>query len=153
VCLLLITESYVGFISVGVPRPTPSWGVMVADGQGLLSMAWRELAFAAICVILLAAGFYMLGAGSVTARAQHLKNLHDSLNRSQGEKRRDSGWICEAAGFARRRDGTGGKCCNQGPGRCCEISRPIPGIWQMRIPPCLRFSTEKEGLFGILRHG
>ena len=64
VCFLIIVESVLGFLGlVGVPPPTPSWGAMIADGRDILSTAWWISAFPAICVILLAAGFYMLGSG------------------------------------------------------------------------------------------
>lgn len=37
---LVITESALSFLGVGVPPPTPSWGNMVAESRGLLATAW-----------------------------------------------------------------------------------------------------------------
>jgi peptide/nickel transport system permease protein len=37
---VIILESILSFLGVGVPPPTPSWGVMVADGRSVLETAW-----------------------------------------------------------------------------------------------------------------
>ena len=37
---VIVLEASLSFIGVGIPSPTPSWGVMVADGRGLIEQAW-----------------------------------------------------------------------------------------------------------------
>ena len=37
---LILTESIMSFLGVGVPPPTPAWGLMVADGRDYLGTAW-----------------------------------------------------------------------------------------------------------------
>ena len=37
---VIILESTLSFLGVGIPRPTPAWGVMVADGRNYLAVAW-----------------------------------------------------------------------------------------------------------------
>jgi peptide/nickel transport system permease protein len=37
---VFVLEASLSFIGVGIPPPTPSWGVMVADGRGLIEQAW-----------------------------------------------------------------------------------------------------------------
>ena len=37
---VIILESTLSFLGVGIPRPIPSWGVMVADGRNYLAVAW-----------------------------------------------------------------------------------------------------------------
>jgi len=37
---VIVLEASLSFIGVGIPPPTPSWGVMVADGRGLIEQAW-----------------------------------------------------------------------------------------------------------------
>lgn len=37
---MIISESALSFIGVGIPPPTPSWGGMLADGQNYLTAAW-----------------------------------------------------------------------------------------------------------------
>ena len=38
--VVIILESTLSFLGVGIPRPTPAWGVMVADGRNYLAVAW-----------------------------------------------------------------------------------------------------------------
>ena len=37
---VIVLEASLSFLGVGIPPPTPSWGVMVADGRGLIEQAW-----------------------------------------------------------------------------------------------------------------
>jgi peptide/nickel transport system permease protein len=37
---VIILEAILSFLGVGVPPPTPSWGVMVADGRTVIETAW-----------------------------------------------------------------------------------------------------------------
>ncbi len=37
---VIVLEAALSFLGVGIPPPTPSWGVMVADGRGLIEQAW-----------------------------------------------------------------------------------------------------------------
>ena len=57
---LAILGFIIAFLGIGVPPPTPSWGGAVADGRVYLE-AWWLSAFPLICMVLLSAGFYMLG--------------------------------------------------------------------------------------------
>ena len=38
--VVIILESTLSFLGVGIPRPTPAWGVMVSDGRDYLARAW-----------------------------------------------------------------------------------------------------------------
>ena len=38
--LVILLESTLGFLGVGVPPPTPAWGSMVSDGRDRLAVAW-----------------------------------------------------------------------------------------------------------------
>lgn len=40
VAQMIIVESALSFVGLGVPPPTPSWGSMLADGQNYLTSAW-----------------------------------------------------------------------------------------------------------------
>ncbi len=57
---LIILESILSFLGIGVSPPTPSWGGAVADSRVYLATWWIS-AFPLICIALLSAGFYMLG--------------------------------------------------------------------------------------------
>jgi peptide/nickel transport system permease protein len=53
---VILLESTLSFLGVGVPPPYPSWGVMVADGRDLLTGAWwiAIMPGAAIVIVVLA---------------------------------------------------------------------------------------------------
>jgi len=38
---MIIMESALSFLGLGVPPPTPTWGGMIADGRGYLATAWH----------------------------------------------------------------------------------------------------------------
>ncbi|MCL4534211.1 MAG: ABC transporter permease [Chloroflexi bacterium] len=38
---VIILESALSYLGLGVPPPTPTWGSMIADGRGYLSTAWH----------------------------------------------------------------------------------------------------------------
>ncbi|MBI4246795.1 MAG: ABC transporter permease [Candidatus Rokubacteria bacterium] len=59
----IFTEAALSFIGVGINPPTPSWGLMVGEGQQYLRSAWHLCVFpsAAIAVTMLA--FTFLGDG------------------------------------------------------------------------------------------
>lgn len=40
VALIILLEASLSFLGVGIPPPTPAWGLMVADGRDLLGRAW-----------------------------------------------------------------------------------------------------------------
>lgn len=37
---VIVLESTLSFLGVGLPRPTPAWGLMVSDGRDLIASAW-----------------------------------------------------------------------------------------------------------------
>ena len=58
---LIITESILSFLSVGIPEPTPAWGVMVADGRNYISIAWWISFFPGLAIMLTVLSFNFLG--------------------------------------------------------------------------------------------
>lgn len=40
VALIILLEASLSFLGVGIPPPTPAWGLMVADGRDILGRAW-----------------------------------------------------------------------------------------------------------------
>ena len=47
---VIILESTLSFLGAGIPRPTPAWGVMVADGRELIVAAWWIFFFFFPCI-------------------------------------------------------------------------------------------------------
>ena len=37
---VILLEATLSFLGAGIPRPTPAWGLMVADGRSLVTIAW-----------------------------------------------------------------------------------------------------------------
>ncbi len=60
---VIISESNLSYLGVGVARPNPSWGRMISDGQGFLDSApWISIC-PAIGVVLSVIGINLLGDG------------------------------------------------------------------------------------------
>lgn len=38
--VVIILEASLSFLGIGIPRPTPAWGLLVADGRALVVSAW-----------------------------------------------------------------------------------------------------------------
>lgn len=58
---LILTESILSFLGVGVPPPTPSWGSMVSDGRDYLDTAWWISFAPGMAIFLTVLGFNFLG--------------------------------------------------------------------------------------------
>ena len=49
---LIITESVLSFLGVGIPAPSPSWGNMIAQGRNYISTAWWITFFPGFAILL-----------------------------------------------------------------------------------------------------
>ena len=49
---IIILESTLSFLGLGVQPPTPSWGVMISDGRGYLETAWWIAVFPGLALLL-----------------------------------------------------------------------------------------------------
>lgn len=58
---LVLTESVLSFLGVGIPAPTPTWGGMVADGRSHLDTAWWISTFPGFAIFLLVLSLNFLG--------------------------------------------------------------------------------------------
>ncbi len=61
--LAVITVSALSFIGLGVQPPTAEWGVMLADGRGLMRTAPWVTTFPGIAIFVVVLGFNLLGDG------------------------------------------------------------------------------------------
>ncbi len=57
----VITEAALSFLGLGVPRPLPSWGTMLAESQTFLYIAWWLPVFAGVAISLLVMSSNLLG--------------------------------------------------------------------------------------------
>ena len=58
---LILTESTLSFLGVGVPPDTPAWGIMASDGRQHLSRAWWIATLPGVAIFLVVMGFNFLG--------------------------------------------------------------------------------------------
>lgn len=58
---VILLESTLSFLGVGIPRPAPAWGVMVADGRELIVMAWWVALFPGLAIMLTVLALNLLG--------------------------------------------------------------------------------------------
>ena len=58
---VILLESTLSFLGVGIPRPTPAWGIMVADGRELIVMAWWVSMFPGVAIMLTVLSLNLLG--------------------------------------------------------------------------------------------
>jgi peptide/nickel transport system permease protein len=49
---VILLESTLSFLGVGIPRPMPAWGLMVADGRDLIIAAWWVAFFPGLAILL-----------------------------------------------------------------------------------------------------
>jgi peptide/nickel transport system permease protein len=58
---VIVLEAALSFLGVGIPPPTPSWGVMVADGRGLIEQAWWVSILPGVAILLTVLSLNILG--------------------------------------------------------------------------------------------
>ena len=60
---VIIAESSLTFLGIGVPRSTPTWGTMIADGRAYLETAWWVATFPGIALTITVLAVYFFGDG------------------------------------------------------------------------------------------
>ena len=60
---VIIIESALSFLGLGVQPPTPTWGGMLADGRVYLSTAWWLATFPGLAILVTVLGINLLGDG------------------------------------------------------------------------------------------
>jgi peptide/nickel transport system permease protein len=58
---VILLESGLSFLGAGIPRPEPSWGVMVADGRDLIVTAWWIALFPGLAIALVTLSMNLVG--------------------------------------------------------------------------------------------
>jgi peptide/nickel transport system permease protein len=70
---VVLLESALSFLGIGIQPPTPSWGNMVADGRQSLATAWWISAFPGAAIAFSVIAFNLLGDGLRDARDPRLR--------------------------------------------------------------------------------
>lgn len=58
---VILLEATLSFLGVGIPRPIPAWGQMVADGRDIIIEAWWVAFFPGIAILLTVLSMNLLG--------------------------------------------------------------------------------------------
>jgi peptide/nickel transport system permease protein len=58
---VIVLEASLSFLGIGIPRPTPAWGLMVADGRDLIVSAWWISLFPGLAITLTVLALNLLG--------------------------------------------------------------------------------------------
>ena len=58
---IIIFEAALSFLGLGVQPPTPSWGIMLADGRQYLTYAWWLATFPGLAIMLVVLGTNLVG--------------------------------------------------------------------------------------------
>ncbi len=58
---LILTESVLSFLGVGIPAPQPAWGSMVADGRVFIRTAWWVPVMPGVAIFLTVFAFNFIG--------------------------------------------------------------------------------------------
>ena len=58
---VILLEASLSFLGVGISRPTPAWGLMVADGRELIIQAWWVSLWPGVTIMLTVLSFNLLG--------------------------------------------------------------------------------------------
>jgi peptide/nickel transport system permease protein len=58
---VIVLEATLSFLGAGIPPPTPSWGVMVADGRALIASAWWVSTFPGLAILLVVLSVNLVG--------------------------------------------------------------------------------------------
>ncbi len=58
---LILTESVLSYLGVGIPAPQPAWGSMVADGREFITTAWWVPVMPGIAIFLTVFAFNFIG--------------------------------------------------------------------------------------------
>ena len=58
---LILTEATLSFLGMGIPPPTPAWGLMVSDGRDYIATAWWVSFFPGVAIFLTVLATSFLG--------------------------------------------------------------------------------------------
>ncbi len=58
---VILLEGTLSFLGVGVPPPSPAWGLMIADGRGFLATAWWISFFPGLAMLLTVLAVNLMG--------------------------------------------------------------------------------------------
>ncbi|MEO8557422.1 MAG: ABC transporter permease [Rhodospirillales bacterium] len=61
VAAAILLESTLSFLGVGVPPPTPTWGIMIAEGRPYVELGWWSVTFPGVAIMATVLAVNLLG--------------------------------------------------------------------------------------------
>jgi peptide/nickel transport system permease protein len=58
---VIVTESVLSFLGLGIQPPTPTWGLAIGEGREYVSLAWWMIAFPGLALMLTVVGLGLMG--------------------------------------------------------------------------------------------
>ncbi len=59
--IVIMLEATLSFLGIGIPRPAPAWGLLVADGRQLIVSAWWISLFPGLAILLTVMSINIIG--------------------------------------------------------------------------------------------
>lgn len=59
--VVILLEATLSFLGIGIPRPAPAWGILVADGRQLIVSAWWISMFPGLAILLTVLSVNLIG--------------------------------------------------------------------------------------------
>jgi peptide/nickel transport system permease protein len=81
---IILAESALSFLGLGVPPPTPSWGGMLSEGREYIQDAWWITAFPGLAIMLVTVGVSFFGDGLRDLLDPQFETLADAARGGHG---------------------------------------------------------------------
>src|SRR5215469_15074462 len=90
----VVFEATLSFLGIGIPAPTPSWGVILSEAQNYYQEAWWYVVFPALALLITTLAFNLLGDGirdAMDPRTERLFATRDNRRQRRTRKTRPAG--------------------------------------------------------------
>jgi peptide/nickel transport system permease protein len=84
----IVFEATLSFLSIGIPAPTASWGVILSEAQNFYQVAWWYVVFPALALLVTTLAFNLLGDGirdAMDPRTERLFAARRARKRRKGQ--------------------------------------------------------------------
>jgi peptide/nickel transport system permease protein len=82
----VVFEATLSFLGIGIPAPTPSWGVILSEAQNYYQVAWWYVVFPATALLITTLAFNLLGDGIRDAMDPRTERLF-AARRKRGKQK------------------------------------------------------------------